>query len=307
MGGNDIYLDFSDFFVFSALLFACPLCYDRNRENDSRPGGIIMRIDFGGKSPLLSSCPLHTHATWEILALISGGGTITFGDGTVESFGPYSVICVPPNMPHTESSAGVYQNYCFRVTDFPLPDTSAPILLTDDAGHTIRTLMGLLYPLLHRGGQETLAKPIEHLVDALEEFLLLRARQTPPDIRTGQVIRLLTQNMSDAAFHIDRALTESGYCPDHIRRLFRAETGKTPREYLIDLRIRAAKRLLLLRRQSYESLDAVAEACGFSDAAYFSRVFKARVGIAPSAYADKTAAERAQTQETDSGVRGADA
>ena len=32
MGGNDIYLDFSDFFVFPALLFACPLCYDRNRE-----------------------------------------------------------------------------------------------------------------------------------------------------------------------------------------------------------------------------------------------------------------------------------
>ena len=209
-----------------------------------------MHIDYGGKSPLLSSCPLHTHATWEILALISGSGTITFGDSSTERFGPYSVICIPPNTPHIEASSG----------------------------------MGLLYPLLHRRGQETYAKPIGHLVDALEELLLLRARQTPPDIRVGQVIRLLTQNMSDAAFHIDRALAESGYCPDHIRRLFRAETGKTPREYLADLRIRAAKRLLLLRRQSHESLDAVAEACGFSDAAYFSRVFKARVGVPPSAY-----------------------
>lgn len=243
-----------------------------------------MHIDYGGKSPLLSSCPLHTHATWEILALISGSGTITFGDSSTERFGPYSVICIPPNTPHIEASSGKYRNYCFRVTDFPLPDDSAPILLTDDAGHTIQTLMGLLYPLLHRRGQETYAKPIGHLVDALEELLLLRARQTPPDIRVGQVIRLLTQNMSDAAFHIDRALAESGYCPDHIRRLFRAETGKTPREYLADLRIRAAKRLLLLRRQSHESLDAVAEACGFSDASYFSRVFKARVGVPPSAY-----------------------
>ena len=58
-----------------------------------------MHIDYGGKSPLLSSCPLHTHATWEILALISGSGTITFGDSSTERFGPYSVICIPPNTP----------------------------------------------------------------------------------------------------------------------------------------------------------------------------------------------------------------
>lgn len=45
-----------------------------------------MQIDYGGKSPLRTSCPLHTHATWEILALIRGEGTITFDNGTAESF-----------------------------------------------------------------------------------------------------------------------------------------------------------------------------------------------------------------------------
>ena len=138
-----------------------------------------MHIDYGGKSPLLSSCPLHTHATWEILALISGSGTITFGDSSTERFGPYSVICIPPNTPHIEASSGKYRNYCFRVTDFPLPDDSAPILLTDDAGHTIQTVMGLLYPLLHRRGQETYAKPIGHLVDAAGHPC--RAGHPPPD------------------------------------------------------------------------------------------------------------------------------
>ena len=244
-----------------------------------------MQIDYGWKSPDLSSCPLHTHATWEILAIIRGEGEITFDNGErTERFDPYSIICIPPNTPHTEASASSYQNYSFRISGFPLPDDSDPVILTDDAGHTVQALMALIFPILHRRGQDGAAKFTGHLVDALEELFLLRTRQAPTDIRIGQVIRLLTQNMSDPAFRIDEVLAGSGYCADHIRRLFRHETGKTPHEYLLDLRIRAAKRLLLLRRASHESLDTVAEACGFSDAAYFSRMFKARVGIPPSAY-----------------------
>lgn len=246
-----------------------------------------MRIVYGGKSPVQAQMALHSHATWEILAFTLGTGKMTVGSSTVR-FDPYSVICIPPRTPHAERADGVYQDYWFQVADFPVPDGSAPIVLTDDAGHTVQTLMGLIYPILHRRGQEHTAKLMEHLVDALEELLLLRTHQTPPDIRVGQVIRLLTQNMSDPAFRIDRALAESGYCPDHIRRLFQTETGKTPHEYLVDLRIRAAKRLLLLRRASHDSLDTVAESCGFSDAAYFSRVFKARVGVPPSAYTGET-------------------
>lgn len=242
-----------------------------------------MRIVYGGKSPVQSSMSLHSHATWEILAIIRGEGEITVGADAFR-FDPYSIICIPPRVQHAELADELYQDYWFQVADFPFHDESAPILLSDDAGHAVEALMGLIYPILHRRGQEHTEKLMEHLVDALEELLLLRTRQTPPDIRVGQVIRLLTQNMSDPAYRVDRALAESGYCPDHIRRLFLSETGKTPHEYLTDLRIRAAKRLLLLRRGKRDPLDSVAESCGFSDAAYFSRVFKARVGVPPSTY-----------------------
>ncbi|MCD7745728.1 MAG: response regulator [Lachnospiraceae bacterium] len=63
--------------------------------------------------------------------------------------------------------------------------------------------------------------------------------------------------------------------------ILKKETGKTFIEYMTELRIRHAKELLDgSEMKNYE----VAEACGFSDATYFSTVFKKVCGMSPSAY-----------------------
>lgn len=67
-----------------------------------------------------------------------------------------------------------------------------------------------------------------------------------------------------------------------LRRKFRAYTGQPPLDYQTDLRIRRAKELLLLRELS---IGEVAREVGFSDANYFSRLFRRRTGMSPMAYA----------------------
>ena len=57
--------------------------------------------------------------------------------------------------------------------------------------------------------------------------------------------------------------------------------GKTLSRYITDLRIETAKRLL---RESSLSVSDIAETVGFSDDNYFSRVFKASVGLSPAVY-----------------------
>lgn len=58
-------------------------------------------------------------------------------------------------------------------------------------------------------------------------------------------------------------------------------TGKTFVEYLTELRMEQAKKLLEeTELKNYE----IAELCGFSNPTYFSTVFKSAYGIAPSAY-----------------------
>lgn len=62
---------------------------------------------------------------------------------------------------------------------------------------------------------------------------------------------------------------------------FKNEYGKTLNSYLCEIRIDEAKRLLGTTNMT---ISAVAEATGFYDQSYFSKVFSAKLGITPSDY-----------------------
>ncbi len=70
---------------------------------------------------------------------------------------------------------------------------------------------------------------------------------------------------------------------DYVSRVFHRELGLTPWEYLTRLRVQRAKELL---RGSSRSVAAVAREVGFSDQAYFSRVFRKATGSSPQAFRD---------------------
>ncbi len=70
--------------------------------------------------------------------------------------------------------------------------------------------------------------------------------------------------------------------------LFRKAVGKTPYEYLSELRIDEAKSLLLTEEQD---MSKISELCGFSSQSYFNYVFKKETGDTPSAYRRKNIAK----------------
>ena len=65
-------------------------------------------------------------------------------------------------------------------------------------------------------------------------------------------------------------------------RLFRLEEGTTPVDYLREIRIRNAKALLI--GDSELRVSEIALRVGFSDAAYFCKIFKAETGMTPRTY-----------------------
>ena len=69
-------------------------------------------------------------------------------------------------------------------------------------------------------------------------------------------------------------------------RHFKKETGVTPIEYLIEVRIKMAK--LMLKRKENQVTD-IAMRCGFGSSAHFSSCFQKNVGLTPSEYRDKYA------------------
>lgn len=71
------------------------------------------------------------------------------------------------------------------------------------------------------------------------------------------------------------------FSPIYCDTVFKKETGRSIIDYVLDRRINEAKRLLL---EGTTSLSDIADAVGFGDYNYFSRVFKKRSGYSPTAY-----------------------
>ncbi len=71
------------------------------------------------------------------------------------------------------------------------------------------------------------------------------------------------------------------FSPIYCDTVFKRDIGSSIIDYVLTLRVEEAKRLLVEDRADIRQ---IAEAVGFQDANYFSRVFKKRVGCSPSAY-----------------------
>jgi AraC-like DNA-binding protein len=75
----------------------------------------------------------------------------------------------------------------------------------------------------------------------------------------------------------------AGYSRYHFTRLFTEAHGRSPNDFLVDLRVSTAARLL---RDPRASVKQVAAACGFADAGYFCKVFRKALGVSPGTFRD---------------------
>lgn len=67
----------------------------------------------------------------------------------------------------------------------------------------------------------------------------------------------------------------------YLRRMFREVFHTTPKQYVLDLRIRKAKQLL---SEGHLPVNEIAEICGFASVYHFSRAFRQAAGLSPTDY-----------------------
>lgn len=72
----------------------------------------------------------------------------------------------------------------------------------------------------------------------------------------------------------------------YLAKIFKSETGDTPINYLINLRLEKARELL--EEDSSASIQDIAEKVGYEDVSHFSKSFKKHYGIAPTKYRSDT-------------------
>ena len=93
-------------------------------------------------------------------------------------------------------------------------------------------------------------------------------------------IAYIDADLFDSDFKISGLHRLCGMSAPTFRRIFISKYGTTPKNYLIEKRLRYAEQIL--KSGEFNSIRQVAQTVGFEDSLYFSKCYRAFFGVSPS-------------------------
>lgn len=183
--------------------------------------------------------PLHEHNKPEIIIYLSGEGYMKTQDGDY-TFSPRTIIIIPPGIKHGSISENGFKNISI-VGDFgQYLLFEKPVVLHDNEHREGRALAEIIYNNRHFN-----TNYLSAVCMSLVYFLLQNLKmESSINIAVNKVIEGITHNFHDPNIDLRELLKESGYAANYIRSCFKEITGKTPKRFLSDVRIKHACYLL---------------------------------------------------------------
>lgn len=125
----------------------------------------------------------------------------------------------------------------------------------------------------------------EHLIcDILYQAMAERAERRramrPRDAAIDEAVRLINEQAFET-ITMQQIAARVGLSQSQFTRKFQKETGVSPVKYWTGVRLNKVRQLLA---ETEQSLEAIAESCGYLNAFYLSRVFTKEMGVTPSRY-----------------------
>lgn len=147
-------------------------------------------------------------------------------------------------------------------------------------GTTLEPLLAQIvreYTLEQPGYELALRGALMQLLAAVARYAASERRRQPSGSRIEPALRLMREEPG-RSLSVAELAALCGYHPIHFSKLFKEEIGRTPKQYLISVRIALAKRALL----AGEQIESIARRLGYASVHYFSNNFKSETGLAPT-------------------------
>jgi len=252
-----------------------------------------MSVLIVGKSKtVINRLKGHEHTAWEIVLNLQGHGISEIGDQSY-AFEPGTIICQPPDVFHKKVSEDGFTDIYIQPTHFLLSkaaDENGVIVLRDDTEKSFETLMFLAFQTFHKQ-EANYQLLVDSLFDAMNHLLVSWIQSDPAEKDIERLKNKLIHSFADPEFTLEDILSGAEYCSDHLRRRFKKSTGMTPVEYLTDLRISFAQKLMKQNNIFHYTVAEIGMMSGYYDSRYFSRIFKKKTGLSPLEYLKHAAGE----------------
>lgn len=189
------------------------------------------------------------------------------------------IIILPPLYRHTPSAALTDSDVA--VLEKAILPFKAPASVRDSNNLTAQAIEKAEY-FFDKNGE--ILNALGNLI-AVSVSAFYKKREFSPIVET--IRAEIESNVSNCAYSVDDTLKRLPLSYEYLRKLFKKETGNTPLCYLSACRMRLAAQIIssgISNQYSEYTVSQIAEACGFSDPMYFSRVFKKNFGVPPTEY-----------------------
>lgn len=259
-------------------------------------------VYFLGKGACSGPEVPHSHEFGEIHYILSGSGSFQVDDQIYDVAAGDAILCNPGSTHRVMGSENDmtlfylgFNDFHFRDAEpnhFRLPDGSC-ILHT--SASTRREIVECCNEMIEENES---SKPGKYfmLKAALMKLMILIIRETSQfaenqhgcalesynkGYAVKKIIAYLTENYSHK-ISLDQIARNMYLSPVYISKIFKEETGESPINYLIKIRLEKAKAILL--SDETHSIKEIAGQVGYEDVYHFSKLFKKYYGIAPLYY-----------------------
>ncbi|MES2375961.1 MAG: AraC family transcriptional regulator [Bacteroidota bacterium] len=250
--------------------------------------------------------PFHAHPEYEIILILEGSGQRIVGDSITE-FTAIDLCLFGANLPHTFYTRGLSKNEAIKQVVIQFHEDFLGVGFFDKSpfkkikellnrssrgivfsGQTLAVLSQKINALIGKNSTETVIELLDILnqLSISAEYSLLSSPGFLHDLnfdestRMSKVYDYILDNFKKD-LSLDEVASVAYLSPSAFCRYFKKFTRKTLSEFLVDLRIGYACKLLQAGNMgvSQISLDA-----GFNSISYFNRKFKALKGETPLEY-----------------------
>ncbi|RNL77853.1 AraC family transcriptional regulator [Sinomicrobium pectinilyticum] len=247
---------------------------------------------------------LHQHEEIQISFIVEGAGSLIVGD-TINHYKKNDILIIGENIPHVfrsdlqASPRSVMYTLFFTKTSFgkdffTIPDLTDTQLFFKEAEYGIKILSGQkkIIKRFNKLKKESkierigsLLKIIRLITDAekqpLSSFVYRKKYTDDEGKRMSAVFEHAMEHFNEV-ISLDAVAEKANMSKNAFCRYFKKRTNKTFFQFLIEIRIEHACKLLY--RNPELSISIISEMCGFQNITNFNRKFKELKHITPSQY-----------------------
>lgn len=247
---------------------------------------------------------LHQHEEIQISLIVAGSGSIIIGD-SINNFGEKDILVIGSNVPHVfksdlNDSKGSIMLTLFFTRDsfgkgfFEVSDLADLDSFFRETHNGIRVLsrkeeiIRLFLELKHLNRIDRIAYLLRILNliqqadrERLSSFVYRKKYTDAEGKRMNNVYQYAMANFQDT-ISLEEVAIRANMSKNAFCRYFKKRTNKTFFQFLIEIRVENAGKLLFKDREMPVVL--VSELCGFQNISNFNRKFKEIKGVTPTAY-----------------------